>query len=74
MAMRTSLQKAFEAAARLPKHEQDRLAAAILHEIEDEKSWDETLSSSIDFLEKLADEALEERRAGKTEPLNPDNL
>lgn len=34
----------------------------------------ESLSSSRDQLDKLADEALEDARAGRTRPLRPDEL
>jgi hypothetical protein len=57
------LKKAFEEAAKLPPAEQDDLAAELLEWIAAEERWDESLESSADVLESLADEALEEYRA-----------
>lgn len=70
--MTQALKKAFEAASQLPKHEQDDLAAAILDEIAAEQQWEATLARSQSALEQLADEALDEHRAGLTKPLDPD--
>ncbi len=70
------LQKAFEKAAQLPQDEQDKFARFILAELESEKRWAESFNrpESEDLLERLADKALAEHRAGKTHPLNPDEL
>ena len=72
--MTKALQKAFEAASRLPEQEQDELAAAILEELEADARWDGSFARSQKALEQLADEALEEHRSGRTEPLDPDAL
>ena len=72
--MTKALKKAFEAAARLPDADQDELAAAILEELEADERWDAAFARSHDALERLGDEALEEYRAGRTEPLDPDAL
>jgi hypothetical protein len=72
--MTKALKKAFEAASRLPDADQDELAAAILEELEADERWDAAFARSQDALERLADEALEEYRAGRTEPLDPDAL
>lgn len=72
--MTKTLQKAFEAASRLPERDQDALAAAILEELATEGRWDATLAQSANALERLADEALAEHRAGCTKPLDPDAL
>ena len=69
-----ALKKAFEAAARLPDPDQDELAAAILEELEADERWEAAFAGSQDALARLADEALEEHRAGRTEPLDPDAL
>jgi hypothetical protein len=39
-----------------------------------ERRWDEIFARSPELLEKLADEALAELRAGLTEELDPDSL
>ncbi len=72
--MTKALKKAFEAASRLPDGEQDDLAAAILEELEADERWEAAIARSQDALERLGDEALEEHRAGRSEPLDPDAL
>ena len=72
--MTEALKKAFEAASRLPEPEQDDLAAAILEELDADERWEAAFARSQDALERLADEALAEHRAGRTEPLDPDAL
>jgi uncharacterized protein with von Willebrand factor type A (vWA) domain len=68
------LEKAFEEASRLPEMEQNALAKWLLDELHSEAEWDRAFAESEDILEKLADEALEEKRKGKTTPLDPDQL
>jgi hypothetical protein len=72
--MTKALKKAFEAASRLPPRDQDELAAAILHELAAEQRWEAALAASGPALERLADEAVREHRAGQTRPLDPDSL
>lgn len=64
--MTRSLQRAFEIAARLSESEQDQLAATILAEIEADERFERALLESPAALERLADEALAEHRAGRT--------
>ena len=70
------LQDAFERAAELPQAEQDRFARFLLAELESERRWDELFArpESEDLLELLADEALSEHRAGRTQPLATEDL
>ena len=68
------LRKAFEEASKLPAQEQDALASVLLDEIEGEQKWDATLAETRDELAGLADAALAEHRAGKTETLDPEKL
>ncbi len=63
------LDKAIEEARKLPPREQDALGAIILEEIADEARWARTFADTQDVLEKLADEALADLRAGRTTPL-----
>ena len=69
--MNQLLQKAFERAAELPQAEQDRFALFLLAELESERKWADLFArtESEDLLERLADEALSEHRAGETRPL-----
>ena len=68
------LKKAFEAASRLPETEQNALAKWVLDELHSEKTWAKFFAESEDILEKLADEALREKRDAKTKPLDPKRL
>ena len=68
------LEKAFAEASKLPTEEQDALAAAVLEEIASERRWTELFAASSDALGRLADEALEEHREGRTKVLDPDSL
>lgn len=68
------LKKAFEEASRLPASDQDWLATMMLDTLRSEQRWNDLFERSQDMLEKMADEAIVEHRAGKTLPLDPDNL
>lgn len=68
------LAKAFEEASRLPEGVQDEIATTLLAEIEGEGHWDETLASTPDVLEKLADKALADFKAGRTRKMGFDDL
>jgi hypothetical protein len=68
------LKQAMAAAAKLPDAEQDVLARWILENLESERRWDELFARSPDGLAQLAEEALAELRAGKTQPLDLDTL
>ena len=50
-----------------PDDAQGRVAAQLLEELADGAKWDAAFAASADKLEKLAAEALEEYRAGRTE-------
>ena len=65
------LEQAFAAAARLPAEDQDALARALLGDLESERTIDDRLAGTADALATLADEALAEHRAGRSEPLDP---
>jgi hypothetical protein len=66
------LKEAFERASQLTEAEQDALAAILLAEIEDEKRWQAAFRRGEAKLTELAEEALEEFRAGRTTPLEFD--
>ena len=68
------LEKAFAAVARLPTADQDALARALLSGLASERTIDERISGTPDALARLADEALAEHRAGRTDPLDPEKL
>ena len=68
------LQKAFDEASKLPEGEQDTLGRILLEELVSERRWDELFAGSHDLLAELADQAVAEHCAGRTEKLDPDKL
>lgn len=68
------LRKAFEEASKLPPGDQDALASVLLAELDGERRWESTLEETHEKLVGLADAALAEHRAGRTQPLDPDDL
>lgn len=66
--MTKTLEKAFAVAAKLPPAEQDAFAEFLLAELQSEERWARAFAASQDELAKLAQEALAEYRAGRTEP------
>jgi len=65
--MTKALEQAFREASKLPAAEQDALAEAIRSEVLGEDDWERAFAGSPDALEKLADEAIAEHRAGQTQ-------
>jgi len=63
------LEVAFSEASKLPQSEQDSLARLLLADFASERRWSEAFANSQDQLGKLADEAMAEFDAGKTNPL-----
>jgi len=74
LSMTELLKKAIERVKQLAASEQDAIAAMILEEIADEEQWDVAFARSQDGLAKLAAQAMEEYRAGKTEELDLESL
>ena len=68
------LQKAFEEASKLSEGEQDALGRILLEELASERRWEDLFAGSHDLLADLADRALAEHRAGRTEKLDPEKL
>jgi hypothetical protein len=66
--MTKSLEQAFAEAAKLPAAEQDAFAQFLLAELKSEERWARAFASSQDELAKLAQEALADYRAGRTQP------
>jgi hypothetical protein len=67
------LEQAIAEARKLPPDEQDAVGAIILAEIADEARWAKTFAETQHVLEKLAEEALEDLKAGRTTPLDFSN-
>ena len=72
--MTTLLASAFEEASKLSETDQNVLAKWLLEEIRSETRWSLAFAQSEDVLEKLADEALEEKKKGRTTPLDLNDL
>jgi hypothetical protein len=72
--MTTLLQQAFEAAEKLPADTQDEIAARLLANIQAELAWDDCLEGNGETIRIMAQEAENEERAGRTLPLDPDEL
>ena len=74
--MNQLLREAFEKAAQLPEEEQDKFARFLIAELESERIWADLFAraESEDLLTRLADEALADHKAGKTTPLDPQDL
>ena len=70
--MTALMERAINRVQALPPEEQDALAALILEEVESEKRWDELFASSQSQLAHLAEQAIAEKQAGKTKPLDPE--
>lgn len=69
------LERAIEEARKLPEEDQEALGWFMLEEIDSERKWDELFSRPPSpALERMMDEALEDYRAGRTEPLDPDKI
>ena len=66
-----SFERAIAKAATLPPENQDALAALILAEIDDARTWEQRFADdrSPALLKRLAADALAEDEAGLTEPL-----
>ena len=68
------LARAIEEASSLPEALQDEIAERLLDDIHGEEQWDQTLARSADALEKPADRALAEFKAGHTKKMGFDKL
>jgi hypothetical protein len=69
------LERAIEEAHKLSESDQEAIGAWLLAEIESERRWDELFSQPpSEALKRMADEALADHLAGRTTPLDPDQL
>ena len=70
------LQRAFDRASELPENQQDEFARFLLAELDSERRWDElfSLPESDDLLDRLADDALDAHKAGRTRPAGRPSL
>ena len=72
--MTNLLDEAYAAAKELPEEEQEAIGAVLLAEIDADRRWDELFAQPSDVIERMADQAIEDHRLGKTIPLDPDTL
>jgi len=68
------LSDAFEKASQLPENLQDELARILLDELAWECRWNQTLDESTDKLDRMAEDALKDYRAGRTKEMGFDQL
>lgn len=68
------LEKVITKAEKMPDLEQNALAKWILMELSCEKQWEKTFAESEEALGKLAREALNEHKKGKTKPFDFEHL
>lgn len=64
------LEAALVEVAKLPADEQDALGTLLLDEIKSDQRWSASFAASQNTLSTLADDALAEFKAGKTQALN----
>ncbi|MCU0599575.1 MAG: hypothetical protein MUE70_10010 [Desulfobacterales bacterium] len=64
------LEKAFKKASKLPEVNQNALAKWLLDELEADRDWEKKFAESEDVIERLANEALQAHRKGKTKDLD----
>ncbi len=68
--MTALFQEAVQKALTLPEEQQNALGVLLLEEMESELRWQESFARSSDVLDKLAEEALEDDRQGRTRNLS----
>ena len=64
------MEKAVEALRSVPEDQQDAVAGFVLSQIESDRRWSATSTQHADNLRKLADEARDDFRAGRTSELD----
>ena len=64
-----ALALAVAAAAKLPAEDQNYIAWCIMEEIAEERKWTDSFARSLDVLDQMAAEALQEHAEGKIRPL-----
>jgi len=72
--MTNLLDEAYAVAKELPEEEQQAIGAVLFEEMEADRRWEELLAQPSDVIERMAEQALENHRLGKTLPLDPDTL
>jgi len=70
----TQLELAISEIQKLPPADQNEFVAWILEELHSEQRWAKLFAKSSDMLARLADEALAEHKAKKTQILDPETL
>jgi predicted Rdx family selenoprotein len=74
LVMTKLLEQAVARANALPESDQNAIAQIVLDELESERRWEGLFGRAPDKLQRLADEAWAEHDAGKSHPLEPDEL
>jgi hypothetical protein len=72
--MTKRMEQAIDRLQKLAPEDQDRVAAFVLHELEDDAAWKATTAKHADGLKGLVDQILTEDRSGQTDHLDPEKL
>ena len=72
--MTDTLQNAIKQLEQMPADRQDSLARLVLHEIEQDKLWEQSTAANADKLKGLVADVLADDDQGKCEPLDPEVL
>lgn len=64
--MSNLLDEAYAAAKELPEEDQEAIGAWLLAEIDADRKWDELFAQPSDAIERMADQALESYRLGRS--------
>ena len=72
--MRELLSEAIKRIEKLPDDLQDEIAKQIMDDIENERNWRDALSKPQKKIERLAEKALENSKAGRTKKIGFDKL
>ena len=68
--MTQALSTAVATAAQLPEEDQDALAAILLEEMESEERWSALFADSLNLLERMANEAIQDFQSGRVQPID----
>jgi len=68
--MSNLLDEAYAAAKELPQEAQEAIGAVLLAEMDAHRRWDDLLAQPSNVIERMADQALDHLRQGRTVPLD----
>ena len=72
--MTKRMEEAIKALQALPDERQDAAADLVLHQLEDDRKWEESSAKYADKVARLGEQALAEFDAGQTDELDPERM